>query len=137
MIDGKHLDDFLFNGNIEGNCLLPSVIVRAVDWSLKVSAPHSRNFLNVLMTIDLLLLPKQHFSNRTIWCFEMKLWLKVNFCQCVQWCAETTMFLAIKSLFVQSRPILTGQLWTTLVVFIWQKCMCNEAVIFASGKERL
>ena len=31
MIDGKKnaADDFLFDGNIEGNCLLPSVIARA------------------------------------------------------------------------------------------------------------
>ena len=38
---------------------------------------------------------------------------------------------------VQSYPILMGWLWTTLVVFIWQKCMRNELVVFAFGKERL
>ena len=29
------------------------------------------------------------------------------------------------------------QLATTLVGFIWQKCMCNESVVFAFRKERL
>ena len=40
-----------------------------------------------------------------------------------------------KSLFVQSRPILMGRLWTNLVAFIWQKHMRNETVVFTFGKE--
>ena len=127
-----------------------------LDCSLKVSVPQLQNLWNVPTTFDLLFSPKQQFSNEKIWVLEKKLWLKVIFSQRVQGYAETSVwfvhvtdcyysgkrylnkfFLTTKFPFVQSRPILMGWLWTTLVVFIWQKRMLNELVVFAFGKERL
>ena len=46
--------------------------VRVLDQSLKVSTPHSPNFLNVPITFDLLFC----LNNEKIWCFETKLWLR-------------------------------------------------------------
>ena len=84
--------------------------------------------------------------NEKIWCFETKLWSKINFSQHVQGYTKICLICAChrlllfwqekfeisfsshKSLFVQSCPILMGQFWITLVVFIWQKRMHNEAV---------
>ena len=108
-------------------------------------------------TFDLLFLPKGQFLNKKIWCFETKPWSKVNFSKCVQGCAETTVWFVMS----QTVTVLAGEIWIsfssykislfkvapfswgwlwitqTLVVFIWQKRMCNQAVIFATGKERL
>ena len=96
------------------------------------------------------LLPKQKFSNKKIWCLETKLWTKVTFSQRVQGYAETSVwfvhvtncycsgkknlnkfFLTTKLPVVQSYPILMGPLWTTLIMFVWQKRMRNEPVVFA------
>ena len=132
--------------------------VCVLDCSLKVSVPQPHNLWNVPTTFDFLFLPKQQFSNGKIWCLETKLWSKVIFSQLVQGYAETSVWFAhvtdcyysgkrnsnkffrtTKFSFVQSSPILQlmGWLWTTLGVFIWQKRMCNELVVFAFGKERL
>ena len=35
------VDDFLFDGNIEGNCLLPSVIARSVAGLINMARLHS------------------------------------------------------------------------------------------------
>ena len=56
-------------------------VVFVLDWSLKASAPHSRNLLNVHMTFELLFMPEQQFWNKKLWCFETKLWSKFNFSQ--------------------------------------------------------
>ena len=127
-----------------------------LDCTLKFSVPQPQDFLNVPTTLDLLFLPKQKFSNKTIWCLETTLWLKVTFSQRVQGYAKTSVwfvhvtncycsgkknlnkfFLTTKLPVVQSHPILMGPLWTTLVMFVWQKHMRNEPVVFAFGKERL
>ena len=110
---------------LQGVCVL--------DWSLKVSAPHPKKCLNVPMTFDHIFLPKQQFSNEKTWCFEMKLWSKVNFSQYVQLYTEIVTVIVTDC---YSFAILLGQLWTTLVVFIWQK-QYNKAVVCTFGKERL
>ena len=51
-------------------------VVCDLDRSLRVYAPHTPNFCT---TFYLLFLPKQQFSTEQNWCFEMKLWSKVNF----------------------------------------------------------
>ena len=77
-----------------GNSLNSSYNIHAqdacvLDCTLNVSVPQSQNFLNVPTTFDLLFLPKQKFSNKKVWCLEIKLWLKVTFSQHVQGYAET------------------------------------------------
>ena len=130
--------------------------VCGLEWLLKVSVPQPQNFLNVPTSFDLLFSLKRQFSNEKFQCLETKLWSKVVFSQRVQGYPETSVwfvhvtdcyrsgrrnsskfFLTTKFPFVQSRPILMGWLWTTLVMFIWQKRMHNEPVVFAFGKERL
>ena len=130
--------------------------VCVLDWSLKVSVPQPPNFWNVPTSFDFLFSFKQQFSNEKIWCLETKLWSKVIFSQRVQGYTETSVwfvhvtdcycsgrrnsnkiFLTTKFPFVQSRPILMGRFWTTSFVFIWQKHMHNEQVVFAFGKKRL
>ena len=45
--------------------------------------------------------------------------------------------LVTKSLFVQSHhPNLMGQLWTTLIAFIWQKCMWQWSSCFCIWKSK-
>ena len=48
-------------------------VVCVLDQSLKVSAPHSRNFLNIPTTFDLLFLSKQWFPNKKIWLVDVVL----------------------------------------------------------------
>ena len=125
--------------------------------TLKLSISQPSNFWSIPTTFDVVFLPKRQFSNEIFWCLETKLWSKVIFCQCVHGYPETSVwfdhvtdcycsgkrnsnkfFSNYKfASFVQSHPILMGWLWTTLVVFVWQKHMRNEPVVFAFGKERL
>ena len=121
------------------------------------TSPTHQIFLNVPMTFNLLFLLQQQFSNEKIWCSETKLWSKVNFLQhCLGrrysetsvWFVHVTdiyllfwwekfesQILVTKSLFVQScHPIWMGQLWTTLIAFIWQKCMWQWSSCFCIWK---
>ena len=134
---------YSFHGN-----WLNSVYNSHVTWCLWSKIAHWRSlsptpkFLkSPLSNFDLLFLPKRQFWNENIWCLETKLWSKVIFSQWIQEYAEISVsflhvtdcycsgkrhsnkiFLTTKFPFVQTCPILMGQLWTTLVVFIWQKC---------------
>ena len=67
-------------------------VICDLDQSLKVSALHPPNFLNVSTTFNFLFLPKQMFSMEKNWCPEMKLWLTVNFSQHVQGYSETSVW---------------------------------------------
>ena len=133
--------------------------VCVLDCTLKVSVPQPQNFWNVPTTFDLVFCLNNTFQMKKIWCLETKLWLfdqKLFFpmcpgicrnicliCPCVTDCYccgkrnSNKFFLTTKLPFVQSHPILIGRLWTTLVVFIWQKCMHNEPVVSTFEKERL
>ena len=56
---------YLFHGNSLRSVYAPMLQgVCVLDWSLKVSAPHTPNFLNVPTTFNLLFLPKWQFSNK-------------------------------------------------------------------------
>ena len=139
------LNSHTFHGN-SLNSVYNSHVTRCLglDWSLKVSVPQLQNFWNVFTTLD-----------TKVSCLEMKLWLKVVLfrhvlrhaktsvwfvnvkCYCSDRRNSNNFFLTTKFPFVQSCSMLMGQLWTTLNVFISQKRIRNEPIVFAFGKERL
>ena len=129
--------------------------VCVLDWSINFFVLQPQNFWNVSTTFDFFFPPKQQLLNEKTLCLETKLWSKVIFSQHVQGYAKTSVwfvnvaycycsdrrnwnkfFLTTEFPFVQSYHILMGWLWTTLVVFIWQRRI-NEPIIFVFRKERL
>ena len=80
--------------------------VCVLDWSLKVSAPQTQQFWNVLTTFDLLFSPKWQFSNERIWCLETNFWLKAISSEHVQEYAETSVFdLCMLQIVINNREI--------------------------------
>ena len=112
--------------------------VYVLDCTLKVSAPQPQNFWNVPTTFDLVFFSlnndfqmKKGYAETSVW------FVHVTDCYCSGKKNLNKFFLTAKLPVVQSHPILMGWLWRTLVVFVWQKRMQNEPVVFAFGKERL
>ena len=151
---------YLFQGNLLLSITAMSQDVCASDWSmiLKRSAPSPPyTFSKCPHNLFNLFLSKWQFSDKKVWSFETNVlidnWflptcpgIRRNICLICVRCRLLlscpgdrfeVSFLATKSIFVQSCHILMGWLWTTLVVFIWQKHMHNEAVVFPFGKQWL
>ena len=128
-------------------------VVCILDWSLKFSAPHSRNFLNVPTTFGLLLLSKRQFSNEKIWCFETKLWSKVNspnvsrdvqkplFGLCMSQivtalAGEIWMSFSRHKIALSSKLPLMGQLWATHWLCLFGKNTCTMKQLFSHLEKR-
>ena len=143
----SHVTSFSFRLTTEGTCMSPTQPQNF--WKMSPMIFNLRSFFHL----------RNNFQTKKNWCLEgdkaqllsqhiqgyaetlaetSSVWFAhVTDCCCFGWREIQISFSNYENYFCPNLPILIGRLWSTLVLFIWQKHMMgNETIVFNHIQKR-